>query len=127
MPYINLKPGQKVTVTIHGYLDEVLHHGVKVSFGSGYQIELFTETDDVVIAVDDTPEHWPPLAGDVWRLTELDQDDPGVTHASPWAAHHTLDGVSMAAMLDQASSWCSPEELREHGRLELAYREGGRP
>lgn len=57
MPYIGLTPGQKVTVTIHAHLDEVLHHGVKVSFGSGYQVEIFTETDDVSIE----PGEWSVL------------------------------------------------------------------
>jgi hypothetical protein len=54
MPYVNLEPGQKVTVTICGYLDEVLVNGVKVSYADGEQIEVFTETDDVTITVDDT-------------------------------------------------------------------------
>lgn len=118
MPYINLKPGQKVTVTINGYLDEVLLNAVKVSFGGGEQIEVFTETDDVAIAADETPRHWPPLPGDVWSM------DPG-DGPEMWAAFGQRDGrVAMGHMHVYELPWEEPDELLSRGEMRLVWRNG---
>lgn len=127
MPYINLKPGQKITVTIHGYLDEVLEAGVKVSFGSGYQVELFTETDDVAITVDETPEHWPPLAGDIWRLV-LDEghEDWHAVICRDYTGDASATEVQMTVPTEADTDWQDPAELLavEGLALRLVWRDG---
>lgn len=126
MPYIGLKPGQRVTVTIHGYLDEVLINGVKVSYAHNEQVELFTETDDVAIAVDETPEQWPPLAGDIWRLF-FDPEGSEDWHAvicRDYTGDASATEVQMTPPTQADADWRDPAELLAMGRLRLVWRNG---
>lgn len=116
MPYLNLKPGDKVVVTINDTVRDVDTHNIYLAIQPH---AVFTETDTVTIAVDPTPEHWPPQLGDIWhaKYPPDGETDIYVAVVNPYG------GVNLIEVRGMRGALLPEEALSGSPTWVLAYRE----
>lgn len=129
-----LKPGDLVTVSITGTVREPKpgHHNVlTIAYtepepGVWATVEI-TRPEAVTVSVDSfIPEHWPPLAGDIWRVY-LDPEGHEDWHAiicRDYTGDASAEEVQMTAPTQSDGDWCDPADLLANGPLKLVWRNG---